>query len=190
MKATEHLEMEHHKIARVAEGCGVFADELQQGVKIPSNILKSLASFLRLYAEQYHHEEEKWLFSMLRQRGVPAEACPIAAISHEDDKLGMLVDQLSTAVDVYAKTDGVVDSTLVDTLRSLAHMYRDHIWKEDYLLLPMANKVLSDGDQQILAEAFANLDANVSEEAYLSLAQLSKAIKSCPLCSTPQEHAA
>jgi hemerythrin-like domain-containing protein len=190
MKATERLEMEHRKIARVAEGCGVFADQLQEGTKIPANILKTLASFLHLYAEQYHHEQEKWLFSMLRQRGVPAGACPIAALSHEDDKLRILVDQLSNAVDIYAKTDGAVASTLVDTLHSLAQMYRDHIWKEDYLLLPMANKILSDCDQQVLAEAFSGLDDNIGEEAYQSLAQLSTAIKSCPLCSTSQEQVA
>lgn len=190
MKATDSLEMEHRKIAKVADACGVFADELQEGTPIPAHVLKTLANFLHLYAGQYHHQEEKWLFSMLRQRGVPAGACPIAALSHEDDKLRVLVDQLSNAVDVYAKTDGTVASTLVDTLHSLAELYRDHIWKEDYLLLPMANKILSDKDQQVLAETFRTIDGNIGEEAYRSLAQLSAAIKSCPLCSNPQQQVA
>ena len=190
MKATDSLEMEHRKIAKVADACGVFADELQQGTPIPVHVLETLANFLHMYAEQYHHQEEKWLFSMLRQRGVPAGACPLAALSREDDKLRVLVDQLSKAVEVYAKTDGTVASTLVDTLHSLAELYRDHIWKEDYLLLPMANKVLSATDQQILAETFRTIDGNIGEEAYRSLAELSAAIKSCPLCANPQEQVA
>ncbi len=190
MKGTERLETEHRKIAKVAEACGVFADELQQGATIPVSVLQSLANFLHLYAEQYHHQEEKWLFRMLTHRGVPAGACPIAALSHEDDKLRVLVDQLSSAVSAYAKTDAAVSGTLVDTLHSLAELYREHIWKEDYLLLPMADKILSDTDQRFLAETFRALDGNIGEEAYESLAQLSAAIKSCPLCSNPQERAA
>ena len=59
MKATESLELEHRKIARVAEACEVFADELRQGSKIPARVLHSLADFFRLYGEQYHHQEKR-----------------------------------------------------------------------------------------------------------------------------------
>ena len=83
-----------------------------------------------------------------------------------------------------------MDSVLVDSLHSLAELYCDHIWKENYLLLPMADKILSDCDQQALVEAFCMIKANVGKEAYRSLAQLSAAIKSCTLCSDPQEQVA
>jgi len=187
MKATESLEIEHRKIAKVAEACGVFADELQRGIPVPVNVLEALVNFLHLYAEQYHHHEEKRLFSMLRQRGLPAGTYPMAALLREDDKLSALVHQLSNAVGVYGRTEGTAYNTLVDSLHSLAELYCDHIWKEDYLLLPIADKILSDSDQQVLVEAFCTIKANVGQEAYQSLAQLSAAIKSCMLCSDPQE---
>ncbi len=187
MKATESLEIEHRKIAKVAEACGVFADELQQGTRVPVNVLEALVNFLHLYAEQYHHQEEEWLFSMLRQRGLPAGTYPMAALLREDDKLSALVHQLSNGMEVYARTERTVDSALVDSLHSLAELYCDHIWKENYLLLPMADKILSDSDQQALVEAFCIIKANVGQKAYRSLAQLSGAIKSCMRCSDPQE---
>jgi len=190
MKATERLELEHRKLAKVADACGIFADELQQGSKIPANILQSLAAFLRLYAEQYHRQEERWLFGMLRQKGVPAETWLMAGLSRENDKLKVLVDQLKNAVDAYSTADDLVTESLAETLRSLAELYHDHIWKEDYLLLPMASKILSDTDQQVLAETFHAIAGNLGQEAYRSVAQLSAAIKTCPLCSSPREQVA
>lgn len=190
MNATESLELEHRKLARVADACEIFADELLQGSKIPANILESLADFLRLYAEQYHRQEEKWLFGMLRQKGVPAETWLIAGLSRENDKLKVLVDQFGNAVDAYSRTDALMTGSLADTLRSLAELYRDHIWKEDYLLLPMASKILSDADQQVLTETFHAIEGNSGAEAYRSVARLSAAIKTCPLCSSPREQGA
>ncbi len=190
MRATESLELEHRKLAKVADACGIFADELQQGSKIPANILESLADFLHLYAEQYHRQEEKWLFGMLRQKGVSGETWLIAGLSRESDKLKVLVDQLKNAVAAYSGADGMVTEALADTLRSLAELYHDHIWKEDYLLLPMASKILSDADQQVLTETFHAIEGNFGAEAYRSVARLSAAIKTCPLCSSPREHVA
>lgn len=189
MNATESLELEHRKLAKVADACGIFADELQQGSKIPANILQSLADFLRLYAAQYHGQEEKWLFGMLRQKGVP-EAWVIAGLSRENDKLKVLVEQLCRAVDAYSGADGIATESLTDTLHSLAELYHDHIWKEDYLLLPLASKILSAADQQVLAETFHAIEGNFGVEAYGSVARLSAAIKSCPVCSSPREQVA
>ena len=42
-----------------------------------STFLKSIVEFLRVYGYQYHEQEEKRLFSMLREKGVPAGSCPI-----------------------------------------------------------------------------------------------------------------
>lgn len=190
MRATESLELEHRKIAKVADACEIFADELRQGSKIPANILERLADFLRLYAEQYHSQEEKWLFGMLRQKGVPAETWLIAGLSRENDKLKVLADELKNAVDAYSRADGMVTGSLADTLHSLAELYHDHIWKEDYLLLPMASKILSDTDQQVLAETFYAIAGNLGQEAYRSVAQLSAAIRTCPLCSSSREQVA
>ena len=190
MTATESLELEHRKLARVADACEILADELLQGSKIPANILESLADFLRLYAEQYHRQEEKWLFGMLRQKGVPAETWLVAGLSRENDKLKVLVDQLGNAVDAYSSADVLMTGSLADILRSLAELYQDHIWKEDYLLLPMADKILSDADQQVLTETFHAIEGNFGAEAHRSIARLSAAIKTCPLCSSDRERVA
>lgn len=186
MKATEMLEQEHRTIERVATACGVFAEMLQNGTKVPAGVLQSVVKFLRVYDDQYHHEREHSLFGMLRDKGVPDGSCPIAVLNHEDHKLATLVTQLSNAVEVYDKSSGTVSDTLTTTLRSLAEFYPGHIWKEDYLLLPMAEKLLCEGDQQVLTEALRKIDSAKGAEARRTVEQLSTAMKSCPECNPPE----
>ena len=188
MKPTQKLEQEHRTIERVANACGVFSEMLQNGRKVPADVLRKLVEFLRVYGQEYHQQEEEWLFSMLRQKGVPNGSCPIAVLSHEDNKLAVLVHQLANAVEAYSNSAGTVTGTLIDTLRALAELYPDHIWKEDYLLLPMAEKILSDGDQQVLAETLRMIDSAKGAAARQSVQQFSAAIKLCPECNnSPQE---
>ncbi len=187
MKATQRLEQEHRTIEGVASACGVFAELLQGGKRIPGDVLRSLVDFLRMYAQEYHQAEEEWLFSLLRVKGVPRNSCPIEGLSYEDDKLGILVDRLAHSVDAYQESGGTVNGTLIEALQSLAGLYRDHIWKEDYLLLPMAEKILSDGDQEVLAETLRMIDSSKGAAARQSLHRLSTAIKLCPECANPPE---
>ena len=63
--------------------------------------------------------------------------------------------------------------TLVTTLRSLVRLYVDHIWKENYLLLPMADKVLSDNDHAKLCEQFDSVEAALGAGKQQQLEQLS-----------------
>lgn len=179
MKATETLEREHHVIEQVASACGVCAEVLQGGAKAPAGVLESIVDFFRQYGDRYHRQEEELLLSMLREKGVPAGSCPIAVFNYENEKRKTLVDQLSSAVNAYVKSDGVVNETLIDTLGALAEFFPDHIWKEDYLLLPMAEKVLSEDDKRSLADSLNLIDSTKGAEARLAAERCSAAIRHC-----------
>jgi hemerythrin-like domain-containing protein len=179
MKPTEVLEREHQVIEQVAGACGTCAAALRKGVRIPFDILRSTIAFLRVYGDQYHNQEEERLFALLRERGVPAGSCPIATLEHEKQKLATMIDQLSAAVDIYIESGGAVSATLTDTLQAVAEFYPDHIWKENYLLLPMADKVFTEADQQALAQALRTIDSNRGEEARRIVEEFNAAILQC-----------
>ncbi len=187
MKATEILELEHRTIVKVAEACGVIATQLQLGKKLPASVLESLVEFLRVYGRQYHDAEERWLFTLLRQKGIPKDSFLIARLNRDDDKLAGLVNELTAAVQVYVKTEGTITSTLVDALAQLGRLYPDHISAEDQFLLPLADELLSATDQQALAEMFHIVEAAKGEQARHTIKRLSTAIKMCPECGPERE---
>src|SRR6185437_2819250 len=150
MKSTQILEAEHHVIQKVAEACGVLADEMQNGAHMPVGVLQSLVAFLGIFGGQYHHEKERWLLSMLRVNGMPPGTWPIVTLNHENLRLASLVNELAIAVEAYSEGAAGATSTIATILCSVAELYSDHIWKEDYVLLPMADKLFSETDQQVL----------------------------------------
>lgn len=190
MKPTEVLEREHQVIEQVAGTCGTCAAALRKGVRIPANILQGIVSFLRVYGDQYHNQEEERLFALLRARGIPAGSCPIATLEHEKQKLAAMIDQLAAAVDMYVESGGAVSATLADTLLALAEFYPDHLWKENYLLLPMAEKLLTEDDQRVLAQALQAIDANRGEEARRTVEEINAAIWQCSQSASIWEQAA
>lgn len=68
---------------------------------------------------------------------------------------------------------------MIDTLTALAEFFPDHIWKEDYLLLPMAEKLLSAEDQQILGGSLHLIESIKGAEARRALERLNGAIHHC-----------
>ena len=69
---------------------------------------------------------------MLREKGVPSGAARSLArsLDHEDQKIETFAGQLSSAVEVYVKSDGMVTDTSIDTLHSLAEIYPDQHLEE------------------------------------------------------------
>lgn len=183
MSAMDVFEKTNHTIERVATACGVFAEMLQNGTRVPSDVLLRVVDFLRVYGNQYHHEQAEWLFALLREKGVPSGSWPIAILDHEERRLATLIEELANSIAVYEQNGGV-NGMMMDTLRALAELYADHIWKEDYLLLPMAQKLLSEGEQEVLADTLRMVEADKGIEAREIVKQLSIAIKSCPECQS------
>jgi hemerythrin-like domain-containing protein len=119
MKATEILEHEHRVIEQVASTCGVCAEALRGGTKIPADVLESIVDFFRQYGDRYHRQAEETLLSLLHDKGVPPAACPIVVINYENQKRRTLVDQLTSAVNAYIESGGAVRETLINTLHAL-----------------------------------------------------------------------
>ena len=124
MKATETLEHEHRVIEEVASACGVCAEVLRGGTKVPIDVLESIVDFFRKYGNRYHRQAEEALLSVLHDKGVPAAACPIVVINYETQNRQTLVDQLTSAVIAYVESGGAVRETLVSTLQALAKSSR------------------------------------------------------------------
>lgn len=161
-KATEVLEREHRRIQEVAASLALLAEEIENGRAVPTSTLRTLGQFLEVFLEQGHHrKEEAYLFTLLEKKGVPAGGCPLAVLNHEHAKLRALVAQYPDAVEMYVATQGAARASLVETVRALVEILPGHIWKEDYLLLPLADKVLTPEEHESLLAQFAQVDTEM-----------------------------
>ena len=171
--STVVLEHEHRIVQKVVAGMAMLAEELEEGKPVGPQLLREIVEFLRDFVDQCHHaKEDKYLFPLLEQRGVPAGGCPLGALKNEHEKGRLLVKQLSEAVDTYAGNGGTAKDSLIQALHGLVELYPGHIWKEDYLLFPMTNKVLSPEDQAALYERFEAVDDALGRDLHRQFEQM------------------
>jgi hemerythrin-like domain-containing protein len=62
-------------------------------------------------------------------------------------------------------------------LHGLIDLYPNHIWKEDYLAFPMADKILSDDEQRELSAKFEMVENEIGREAHHRFEELAKELE-------------
>ena len=159
-KATEALEREHQVIQKAVAVMARMVDQLELKHSIEADLLRDLVQFMRVFGDQCHHgKEESYLFPLLEKRGVPATGCPLSALKGEHVKGRQLMADLASAAATYIADEESGRLSLIQVLQSLITLYPAHIWKEDYLLFPMATKVLSGEDDELLLQQFVVVES-------------------------------
>ena len=151
MIPTQIMDAEHRLIESVVKALGRVADAIEKGQQADVAMLATAVEFLRVYADKLHHgKEETLFFPMLVKRGVPPQGCPIGGLNHEHEKGRALVRALAEQAPAYAQGKPGAKEGLLETLHGILELYQNHIWKEDAMVFPMADKVLTAADQEEL----------------------------------------
>lgn len=186
-RATEALEQEHKVIQKAVAVMAQIVTQLEFRHTVSAEVLRDLLQFMREFSEQCHHgKEESFFFPYLESKGVPSTGCPLSALRSEHVKSRQLLGDLNSAAAAYINDVERGRLTLIQVLQNLVALYPAHIWKEDYLLFPMADKILAESDQELLLSQFAEAEKDLgtnAQERFERLAnELSDRIDRCPQC--------
>ena len=177
MTPTQVIEAEHRLIETVVKALGGVAAALEKGQPTGAAILPTAVEFFRVYADKLHHgKEETVFFPMLVKRGVPPQGCPIGGLNHEHEKGRALVRALAEQAPAYAQGRPGAKEGLLETLRGILDLYQNHIWKEDAMVFPMADKVLTAADQKELIAKFAEVDQAVGLDVVARLVTFARSL--------------
>ena len=182
------MEAEHRLIENVVKALGRAGVAVGQGRPVDASMLTAAGEFLRLYADKLHHgKEETFFFPALVKRGVPANGCPIEGLNHEHDKGRALVQALAEHTSAYERGQPAAPEALQQTLRGLMDLYLSHIWKEDAMVFPMANRILTADDQEELSAQFAVVDRAVGLDTIARLEGFARGLGSTALAPRPSK---
>lgn len=153
MKSIEMLMHEHRIIERSLTILEAIAERLERGESIPTDKVKVLLDFFRVFADQCHHgKEEDMLFPELEVRGIQKEGGPISVMLHEHEEGRNFQRQLrEVATDLANEAN---QQKFATAARNYINLLRQHIWKEDNVLFRMAQQVLTEMDDEQIAERF------------------------------------
>lgn len=154
-KATDVLRHEHEAILRMLEATSEVAKRLERSDRVAPETLDGILEFFQLFADRCHHgKEEELLFPLLEKKGMPREGGPIGVMLSEHDEGRALIRQMRDAAKAYAHGTAEAGRTWALAARAYASLLAQHIFKENNVLFMMAERLLTDAEQQELAAAF------------------------------------
>ena len=176
MKATQTLSDEHKVILRVLAALETASTRLQAGESINPAFFTDAADFIKGFADGCHHrKEEGVLFPAMIQAGLPRESGPVAVMLSEHEEGRRFTRGMRQAAEKLAAGDQDARLEIVSNAQAYVRLLRQHIQKEDYILFPMADKVIPPEQQPQVNEDFDKVEREETgegvHEKYLALAE-------------------
>lgn len=136
---TQILSDEHQAILKVIDAVNSECSELENGKTLDVGFFQKTIDFIKNYADKFHHaKEEDILFKAMLANVEHLHCNPIPVMLHEHDEGRTFVRGMEEAI-----SENNI-SKIIENARGYGMLLRDHIYKEDNVLYPMAEEALSD----------------------------------------------
>jgi hemerythrin-like domain-containing protein len=146
---TAELRHEHEVILRALAVLERAADRLAAGRPLDEAALADLVRLCRTFADRCHHgKEEDTLFPLLRAKGM-GSPLTVFLEEHEQGRGYLRI------------VESAPPAARAAAARRYVWLLRDHIERENGVLFPMADEVLSSEEHAELARRYAEVEARV-----------------------------
>jgi hemerythrin-like domain-containing protein len=161
-KAIDELMHEHRVIEQVLDALKACGRAAAQRNEIERSTIREFAEFFRDFADKCHHgKEEDLLFPAMVKAGVPNEGGPIGVMLAEHVQGRQLTKNLADAIPGYRAGDRSAIDAVIKNARGYVGLLGPHIHKEDFILYPIADRVLTPEIQDDLAKGFAKVEDEI-----------------------------
>jgi hemerythrin-like domain-containing protein len=165
VKATEILMEEHRVIERVLTALERAATRLSKGQDVYMRFFTGTTVFIKNFADGCHHQKEEGiLFPAMIENGMSKESGPIAVMLVEHEEGRRLTQKMRLALERIQTSDDSSRNDLIQSALGYVTLLRQHIYKEDNILFPMADKVIPPDQQAQILEAFKLVERDESGE--------------------------
>lgn len=153
--ATQNLETDHEYILRLIDVMGKMIHNPNTSIIH----LETVVGLIKNYADGFHHtKEENLLFPLLVKKGLSAEQGPIAVMLHEHVQGRNYVQGMSKGIASIKEGKKADVASVYENMHGYSDLLRNHISKENNILFRMADRMLSETDQQELLKEFEKVE--------------------------------
>ena len=175
MKATQILMEEHRVIERVITSLEEATRRMEQGDSVRPDFFVEASQFIKGFADGCHHKKEEGvLFKAMIASGMPSEGGPVSMMLVEHEQGRAYTRGMREAAQAWQAGDQSARERVIWNARGYATLLREHIAKEDGVLFPIANQIISLPEQDKVADGFEHVEHEETgegvHEKYLALA--------------------
>jgi DUF438 domain-containing protein len=133
-------------------------EKIESAVKAPLQMQRALDFLLEFGDKMHNTKEEKFLFPLMAQKGLPVEGGPIGVMLMEHDAERKLLQKMIANLPSLAEATPTARQKFAAEGFEYLKIRAEHIWKENDVLYAMGRKVFSDDDNTGLLKEFKTLD--------------------------------
>jgi hemerythrin-like domain-containing protein len=177
MEATKILMEEHRVIERVLVALQTAATRLSEGEELRPAFFLNAALFIKNFADGCHHKKEEGvLFIAMNAAGVPSQGGPVGVMLSEHAQGRLFTGEMRDAAQKWEAGDLSARAAVIQNALGYVALLRQHIYKEDNILFPMADRVIPLEKQAQVAADFERIEREETgegvHEKYLALAEV------------------
>jgi len=146
---------EHRSISAILHGMEYLVDRVRtRKAKIDPRVFSAMIYYLDTFSERMHHpKEDRYLFKAMRSRGGEAAAV-VADLEKEHAAGGEALKRLEQSLVRYEEGGDKEFPAFAEAVAKFVREYRDHMQKEESVVFPLAQRILSTADWQAIDRAF------------------------------------
>jgi hemerythrin-like domain-containing protein len=157
--ATGNLEEDHIHILKLTEVMRSVTKSESPDIKH----IEKIVVIIRNYADGLHHaKEESLLFPALGSKGFSPVQGPVAVMLHEHEQGRIFVKGIIDNLESFKKGNVRARDEIYRNMTGYAELLTNHIAKENNVLFRLADKALSDEEQENLLLEFRKTEADQS----------------------------
>lgn len=154
-QATKDL-MQEHEVIKKALTILSNSIEKVEGRSIDRDLLLNLVEFFKIFADKCHHgKEEQFLFESMISKGFSKESGPIAVMLSEHILGRIYIKNMSDAL---TENSEVSFGKFCENAQRYIDLLDQHIEKENNILFVMADRVISEVEQEKLYEKYIEFE--------------------------------
>jgi hemerythrin-like domain-containing protein len=156
-KATADLMNEHEAILSAIQILERMVAATEKTASVETKDIHEFIEFLKEFADKCHHgKEEGFLFPAMVGAGVPDKGGPIGVMLAEHAQGRKLIRDMEESI-----SPAVDRIMFAQAARDYTHLMRNHIQKENTVLFPMADRMLSETQLENLYAGFEEHEEKV-----------------------------
>ncbi len=163
---SQNLRNDHKDILLTLNVLEKMCNLAQAGAEVDLVDVTRIIYFIKIFADECHHgKEERILFPAFEKVALKNQKVLIKELSSEHQKQRKLIGMMQDAI----LRDSVEINSFVQSSLSYLILLRDHIEKENSVLLPACDIRLSDKKQMDLAKKFEIFENQIIGKGYYPL---------------------
>ncbi len=155
MKPIEHLKAEHKGIVLMLNVLEKISANIEAGQGVPIDHLKQVLDVLQTFGDKCHYvKEERLLFTAMEEAGVQKECGPLGVMLSDHITGREFIEEMNKLLNAYEKGRPGSETEFATVALEYVHRFKNHIWKENIVLFPIAEKTVPADKLKSLGERF------------------------------------